>query len=170
MVAKGSVPLPFWSSLPSPLLQALHTSPRGLSSEEARLRLSRHGANRLKPKARSDALALILAQFKSPIILILILAAGLSIFVGESADAIIIITIVAASGLLGFWQERGAARALDRLMALVRIRAKAVRDGQEVDIPIEEIVPGDVAVHTARDTEFGQDPRQSEAQTTRIRF
>src|SRR5512136_332858 len=147
--ADGSSSSAFWSTPPTSLLQNLHTSPQGLSSEEARLRLSRHGANRLKPKARSDTLALLLAQFKSPIILILIFAAGLSIFVGETADAIIIIIIVAASGLLGFWQERGAARAVDRLMALVQIRAKAIRDGQEVDIPTEEIVPGDVVVLAA---------------------
>jgi Mg2+-importing ATPase len=150
--AQGSTSLPFWSTPPIPLLQDLQTSPRGLSSEEALLRLKRHGANRLKSKARTNALALLLAQFKSPIILILIFAAGLSIFVGDSADAIIIIIIVAASGLLGFWQERGAARALDKLMALVQTRAKAIRDGQEVDIPIEEIVPGDVVALAAGDT------------------
>jgi P-type Mg2+ transporter len=150
--ADGSASLPFWSTLPTPLLQNLHTSPQGLSSEEALLRLNRHGANRLNPKARSDALALLLAQFKSPVILILIFAAGLSIFVGESTNAIIIMIIVAVSGLLGFWQERGATRAVDRLLALVQIRARASRDRQAVDVPVEEIVPGDVVALVAGDT------------------
>src|SRR5512136_2363967 len=150
--ADGSSSSAFWSTPPTSLLENLHASPQGLSSEEALLRLNRHGANRLKPKARSDTLALLLAQFKSPIILILVLAEGLSIFVGDSTNAIIIIIIVAVSGLLGFWQERRATRAVERLLALVQIRAKALRDGVEVDIPVEDIVPGDVVALAAGDT------------------
>ena len=70
----------FWS-IPAPeLLRQLQTTPQGLTSDEARQRLARYGSNLLKPKKRSDALSLLLAQFKSPIILILLFAAGLSLF------------------------------------------------------------------------------------------
>jgi len=62
-------PIPFWN-LPAPdLLQELQTTPEGLSEEEAQERLARHGSNLLKPKKRTDALTLLLSQFKSPIIL-----------------------------------------------------------------------------------------------------
>ena len=88
----------------------------------------------------------MLAQFKSPLILILFFAAGLSFFLHDPVDASIILAIVLASGLLGFWQERGAAHALEKLLAIVQTKAVALRDGVAREIPIEEIVPGDVVV------------------------
>ena len=77
-----------------------------------------------------QALSLLLAQFKSPIILILLFAAVLSLFLGEATDALIILAIVLASGLLGFWQEWGAADAMKKLLALVQTKASVLRDGQ----------------------------------------
>jgi len=64
--------LAFWSLSATEMLQQLHASPEGLTGAEARQRLTRYGANLLKPRKRSDALTLLLAQFKSPIILILL--------------------------------------------------------------------------------------------------
>ena len=61
----------------------------------------------IKARRWTQVLSLLIAQFKSPIILILLLAAGLSLFLGEVTDASIILAIVLASGLLGFWQEWG---------------------------------------------------------------
>ena len=98
-----------------------------------------------------QVLPLLMAQFKSPIILILLIAAGLSLFLGEVADASIILAIVLASGLLGFWQEWGAADALKKLLALVQTRATVLRDGQAIDIPTEQVVPGDVVLLRAGD-------------------
>ena len=94
----------------------------------------------------TNALFLLLAQFKSPIILILLFAAVLSLFLGEATDALIILAIVLASGLLGFWQEWGAADALKKLLALVQIKATVLRDGQPVEVPVEQVVPGDVVL------------------------
>ena len=102
------------------------------------------GYNLLKPPKKSDALTLLLGQFKSPIILILIFAAGLSLFLQDSIDALIILTIVLVSGLLGFWQERGAADAVKKLLAIIQIKASVLREGTAKEIPIEEIVPGDI--------------------------
>jgi Mg2+-importing ATPase len=128
------------------IFQRLGSSPSGLPSSEARARLARFGANRLKTKSRAGAFTLLLGQFKSPIILILIGAATLSVFLQQASDAAIILGIVLVSGLLGFWQEYGAANAVEKLRAVVQTKARALRDGAEVLVPLEEIVPGDVVL------------------------
>ena len=143
---------PFWSTPTSELLTELQTTFHGLTSHEARERLARYGSNLLKPKKKSDALTLLLAQFKSPIILILIFAAGLSFFLRDHPDAIIILTIVLVSGFLGFWQEKGAADAVEKLLAMVQIKATALRNGNSEEIAVEEIVPGDIIFLNAGDS------------------
>jgi P-type Mg2+ transporter len=87
------------------MLQQLQTVKEGLTSDEATERLARYGSNLLKPPKRSDVFTLLLTQFKSPLILILFFAIGLSFFLHETVDALIILAIVLVSGLLGFWQE-----------------------------------------------------------------
>ncbi|MDH7500101.1 MAG: magnesium-translocating P-type ATPase [candidate division NC10 bacterium] len=144
-------PPAFWTLPASELLAQLQTSPQGLSSEEATERLSRRGANLLRSPRRTDAWTLFLCQFKSPIILILLFAAGLSLLLRDRTDACIILTIVLLSGLLGFWQEKGAVDAVQRLLAMVRIKAEVLRDGSAREIPLEEVVPGDIVVLNAGD-------------------
>ena len=139
-------PPSFWSLPAAELLAQLQTTPLGISSDEARQRLIRFGSNLLTPRKRSDSLALFLNQFKSPITLILLFAAGLSLFLHEHVDVLIILAIVFISGLLGFWQERGAANAIEKLLAIVQIKAMVLRDGSPIEIPVEEIVPGDVII------------------------
>ncbi len=122
--------LPFWSLAPAELFRQLECSERGLSGDEARARLGRLGANVLRLRRRAGTAALLLAQFTSPIVLILLFAALLAFFLGQHTDALIILTIVVGSGLLGFWQERGAAGAVEALLARVRIKATVMRDGR----------------------------------------
>ena len=145
------LPLTFWSVPVSEMLQKLETTNNGLTSSEATRRLGRYGANLLKPPKRTDVLTLLLAQFKSPIILILFFATGLSFFLHDTTDAVIILSIVLISGLLGFWQERGAASAVQKLLSIVRIKATVLRDNNSVDIPVENIVPGEIVVLRAGD-------------------
>ncbi|HEU0210533.1 MAG TPA: magnesium-translocating P-type ATPase [Candidatus Udaeobacter sp.] len=121
----------------------------GLTSTEARRRLASFGENRITNKQRTGALTLFLAQFKSPIILILIGAATVSLFLQDRSDAALILAIVVASGGLGFWQEYSATNAVARLRALVETKARVLRDGVEVVIPLADVVPGDVAVLSA---------------------
>ncbi len=147
----GDMSQPIWSMTAEEALGSLKASADGLSSAEARQRLATYGANLLKRRERSDVLTLLLGQFKSPIILILIGAALLSAFLGDKVDTIIILAIVLVSALLGFWQERGAAQAVEKLLAIVEVKTKVVRDGQEVEIPVGEVVPGDVVVLDAGD-------------------
>jgi Mg2+-importing ATPase len=133
------------------MLQQLNTTNKGLTGDEARQRLAQHGSNLLKPPKRTDVVTLLLAQFKSPIILMLLFATGLSFFLHDPVDAFIILTIVLVSGLLGFWQERGAANAVEKLLAIVQIKASVLRDGGPKDIPVEEIIPGDIVILGAGD-------------------
>jgi P-type Mg2+ transporter len=141
----------FWSIPAAELLQQLQTTLQGLTNDEARQRFIRYGANLLKPKKRSNTLTLLLSQFKSPLILILIFAVGLSFVVHDPVNAGIILTIVLVSGLLGFWQERGAANAIEKLLSIVQIKAEVLRDGAMREIPVEEIVSGDIVILNAGD-------------------
>src|SRR5258708_12394262 len=138
---------PFWSVSSDELFKQLVPGPaagtiqQGLTSTEAQLRLKRYGANLLKPKKEASTLTLLLSQFKSPIILILLIAAGLSFFLQDAADAIIILVIVFVSGLLSFWQELGAADAVEKLLAPVQIQPTAMRHGTSSKLATEQILP-----------------------------
>jgi Mg2+-importing ATPase len=141
----------FWS-VPTPnVFQRLQTSSKGLTDDEAGKRLKQYGPNLLTPKKRSDTPTLLLAQFKSPVILILIFAGGLSFFLGDHVDAVIILVIILVSSLLGFSQERGANKAVEKLLAIVQTKATVLRDGSQKEIPVEGIVPGDVVILNAGD-------------------
>ena len=139
----------FWSLSAPELLETLSVSPKGLTDRDAAGRLARFGPNLLKPKRRTDTLSLLVSQFSSPIILILVFAACLAFFLEDRTDTVIILSIVLVSGLLGFWQERGATNAVEKLLALVHIRASVLRDGKPVETPFEEVVPGDVVLLSA---------------------
>jgi P-type Mg2+ transporter len=121
----------------------------GLTRVEARSRLAVFGENRIASERRAGALTLLIGQFKSPIILILIGAAIVSLFLQDRTDATLILAIVLASGVLGFWQEYSATDAVAKLRALVETKARVVRDGVEVSIPLADVVPGDVTLLSA---------------------
>jgi P-type Mg2+ transporter len=141
--------LPFWSLPTDRVLEQMHSTILGLSDQESKQRLTKYGTNSLTQKHKSNSLTLLLNQFKSPIILILMFAAGLSIFLRDAADAVIILAIVVISGLLGFWQERGASNAVEKLLALVQVKATVLRQGIEQEIPHENVVPGDIVLLAA---------------------
>jgi P-type Mg2+ transporter len=121
----------------------------GLTGNEAHERLARFGENRIQRERRAGALTLFLGQFKSPIILILIGAAVVSLFLQAHTDASLILSIVLVSGLLGFWQEYNATNAVSKLRALVETKARVLRDGAETLVPLAEVVPGDVTLLSA---------------------
>ena len=141
----------FWSVPAADILGRLRATPAGLAAAEAAERLARYGANVLKPRRDAGVFSLFLAQFKSPLILILIFAAGLALFLVETTNAVIILVIVLLSGVLGFWQERGAANAVKKLLAIVQMKASVIRDGNAVSIPSDEVVPGDIVILEAGD-------------------
>jgi Mg2+-importing ATPase len=139
----------FWSTGVPELLRQLQASPEGLSREEANSRLEQYGPNLLKPPVRSGTLWLLLGQFKSPIVLLLIFAAGLSFFLGDPTDGAIITAIVVVSGVLGFWQEHKAASAVAKLLASVQTKVDVLRGGQSMEVPPEQVVLGDMVLLSA---------------------
>lgn len=147
----NQIPPAFWSISANDMLKILESSKDGLTDNEAKKRLKLYGANRLKPQKRLRTLTLLASQFKSPIILILFFATGLSFFLHDPVDALIILSIILVSGLLGFWQEYGASNAVEKLLSIVQIKATVLRDGSSMEIPIEEIVPGDIVTLSAGD-------------------
>jgi Mg2+-importing ATPase len=141
----------FWNTSVDQQLKQLSSSVQGLSRKEADQRIKHYGANRLNNKKQTGNWRLFLAQFKNSIILILLFATGLSFYLHDRVDAAIILTIVLISGLLGFWQEKGAANAIEKLLAIVQIKANVRRDGKEAEIAVEDLVPGDIILLKAGD-------------------
>lgn len=141
----------FWSSGAGEMLAKLGSSRDGLTTAAAGKARDIYGPNTLKSAKNRSGLLLFLGQFKSPITIILLLAAALSFFLGDKTDATIIITIVLVSTLLGYWQERMAGNAVSRLLSLIRIKASVIRDGQKSEISTEEVVPGDIVTLSAGD-------------------
>jgi len=138
----------YWSCPEEELLRTLSCSREGLSSEEAVRRTKDTGPNTLKAATRSGGFLLFLRQLKSPVTLILVGAAILSFFLGEKTDAFIILTIIFTGAALGYYQERGAARSLSRLLQLVQVEVPVLREGIRRKIPMAEIVPGDIVYLT----------------------
>jgi len=141
----------FWSIPVEKLFVQLQTKIEGLTSQDADKRILQYGDNLLKPKKQNNALTLLLAQFKSPITLILLFAIGLSFFVHDNTNALIILAIVLISGVLGFLQEASAAGAVEKLLSIIKIKAQVLRDGKPVEILIEKVVPGDIVIVNAGD-------------------
>ena len=100
---------------------------------------------------RRRARRLLLSQFTSPIVLILIGATALSMALGEVADATIILAIVLASGAIGFWQEHHANRAIDVLLQRIEVQVEVLRDGTVTSIPLSSVMVGDSVVLNAGD-------------------
>ena len=141
----------FWAYSVDAHFKRLQTSAQGLSSAEAKKRIKCFSANQLRGNKQTSPLRLFLSQFKSSIILLLLFATGLSFFLHDRVDASFILIIVLISGILGFWQEKGAADAVQKLLALVQIKVTVVRDNILSDVAVDEVVPGDIVVLKAGD-------------------
>lgn len=132
-------------------LKELGTSEAGLSQTEVQKRLTENGPNELKKEKRSSPIKMLLAQFSDILIIILLIAIGLSIAIGELIDAIVIIAIVAATAVLGFVEEFRSEKAVEALKKMTAPTATVIRDGKETKIPAREIVPGDIILLYAGD-------------------
>jgi Ca2+-transporting ATPase len=141
--------LPFHTMAPEQVLEVLETSPRGLSDAAAQERLERGGPNELAAGKKISAFRIFLHQFANILILILLGAAAISLALGESLDAWVILVIVLACVVLGFIQEYRAEKAAAALAKLASPVATVIREGRERQIHAREVVPGDVLVlHT----------------------
>jgi Mg2+-importing ATPase len=140
---------PFWSLPEEDLLQQLQSSASGIIISEAQKRLDTYGLNVLQGHKQSTALELFINQFKSPIIILLLIATLISAFLQDWVDAAIILVIVMGSALLSFYQEYGASSAAEKLRAQIRVKADVLREGQVMVVPADEVVPGDVVLLSA---------------------
>ncbi|WP_425090921.1 cation-translocating P-type ATPase [Tropicimonas sp. S265A] len=124
----------------------------GLTTEQAAQLLEKHGPNELPRGAPPSVAGIFIRQFKGLLILILALAAGIALVLGEHIDALAIGMVLLLNALLGFVQEWRAETALEALRAILQPSAVVVRDGQEIMIPSREIVPGDLVLIETGDT------------------
>ena len=134
----------YWSIPEDALVTALNTKTEGLTDDEAAKRLATQGPNALKARKKSNLTDLVLGQFKSPIILILLFATIVSGLLGDWTDSVIILIIVLGSAVLSVVQEYGANSAVEKLLAQVSIKTTILRNGKPVLKPTEEVVPGDI--------------------------
>jgi Mg2+-importing ATPase len=132
-------------------LARLNTSVSGLTSQEVQKRLEIYGHNELAKKKKRTAVVKFLTYFKSPLVIILLLAGFISGFLGEITETLIISTIVLISVVLDFYQESKAEKAAEMLREKVPTTATALRDGAKKEVKLSEIVPGDIVFLSAGD-------------------
>jgi calcium-translocating P-type ATPase len=129
---------------PETVLSQLDTTPDGLSTAEAARRIQAHGPNRLPEPPRDSLLKRFFKHFKDVLIVILIVAAGITALLGHWIDTGVILGVVIINAVIGFVQEGKAEAALAGIRQMLSLRAQARRDGQWQDTHAETLVPGDV--------------------------
>lgn len=123
----------------------------GLSESEAKKRIEKYGNNVLKEKKSRSILTMFLSQFKDFMIIILIIAALISGFLGEVIDMVVIFIVILLNAVLGVFQENKAEKALEALKKMSAPNAKVIRGGKRLNLPSEELVPGDIFLLEAGD-------------------
>ncbi len=144
-------PAAIWSDPLDRLLSRLGTTRAGLGSSDARSRLALYGPNDAAAAKRMPPWLQFLARFRNPLVIILLVASGLSAAAGDVASFVIVVTIVALSMVLDFVQEFRAHSAVDALRRSVAVRAAVRRDDASVSLPVDQLVPGDIVELIAGD-------------------
>lgn len=126
------------------IFDKLNTSPKGLRAEEAEKRLEQYGFNESARKKKSIILFQILSKFASPLVVVLLIIAGFSLFFGETISAVLVMLMAIMSVALSFSQEYRASKEVEKLSEMVRTTSTVYRDGKPTELPIREIVPGDI--------------------------
>ena len=123
-----------------------NTSAEGLKRAEVEERLKYYGLNTLPEQEALSRFKILLHQFKSPLIYILIVAAVVTTLLEEYIDTGVIVAVVILNAIVGFFQEYKAETSLRALKRMVVAKARVIRDGKEEEIPSEELVPGDIVL------------------------
>lgn len=136
---------PFWALSDAETVRTLETDIKGgLAENEAKARLGIFGANIIEKTKEVFWFPVLLNQFKSPLILILAFAGGITFFISHYRDMFFILSAVAVNVALGFYQEFKAEKALEELKTYLKQRARVIRDGVEREIEAADLVPGDI--------------------------
>ena len=141
---------------PQELLTRLESTPEGLSSQEAAARLEKYGPNKLKDAEKPSLLQRFIQQLKDPMLIILIIAAAVSAvtnFISHEsfAEVFIILIVVLLNAVLGVFQESKAEAAIEALQTMTAATCKVLRDGKQVALHSDQLVPGDVVLLEAGD-------------------
>jgi Ca2+-transporting ATPase len=143
---------PAWHSLTAEdTLHLLESSESGLTADEARRRFAVHGPNILERQVGAGPLRIAWRQIDNPLIWVLIGSAGLAVGLGKVTDGAVVLAVVVINTIIGFFQEFRAERAIESLVDMVPETATIVRDGKRDDLPVAELVPGDVIMLASGD-------------------
>jgi Mg2+-importing ATPase len=142
-------PESYWSADADMLVQQLGSTQDGLTVTEATRRLREYGPNQVREHRRLTRTRVLVNQIRNPLLLVLVFAAMASAMTGEWVDAVIVVVIVLATVSIGYAREYHAETAAAALQARVRTRARILRGGHAVNVPTEEVVPGDVVLLSA---------------------
>lgn len=142
---------PWWLTPLADPQAELATDAAGLSSVEARARRARFGPNLFRDHRERPLWLQFLSRFKNPLVILLLVASAISAFTGELTNFVIITVMVLFSVTLDFVQEHRAGKAAESLRQSVSVRARVIRDGQTLEIPVTDVVPGDLVVVSAGD-------------------
>lgn len=118
----------------------------GLTNSEVMNRFDKFGPNSITQERRKSLLIMFLAQFKNPLVIILIIAAFITIILQDYLDSGVILAVVLINALIGFIQEHKAVTAINSLSKLLTVQANVIRDGRSTRIGAEELVPGDLVI------------------------
>ena len=132
-------------------LSALESGVDGLSPAEAALRLKKYGPNEIAQEKKKNVLVRLLDNVKNPLVILLTVLAAVSFATGDMRATIVIMVMVVLGVVLRFYQEMRADDAAAELKAMVAIKSTVVRDGQEMEVPLHNLVPGDVVRLAAGD-------------------
>ncbi|HSI97068.1 MAG TPA: HAD-IC family P-type ATPase, partial [Gaiellaceae bacterium] len=143
---RDELPAAVWAMPAQAVVEALGSDAGGLSEAEAERRFVEHGPNELAEVRRASVPGLLLHQFRSPLIYILLVAAGVTVALEELVDAAVIAAVLVLNAALGFSQEYKAERSMEALRRLASARARVVRDGREREVDARVLVPGDVVL------------------------
>lgn len=138
------IPPNYWTYTSDKMFSEVGSGPNGLGESEARERLRIYGKNSFGSAQKVAGIVLFLRQFANPITIILLFASGLSWFLSDPTDGIIIQCIVFLSSILGYWQEKSASDSLHSLLSMVRLNASTIRDNSESELDSQSLVPGDL--------------------------
>jgi len=136
-----------WCALkPEEALRKLDAAPEGLSPDEARRRLGTHGPNRIGEQKEVHWWRVLLNQFRSPLVYVLLIALAVTLSIGSHADAIVIGAVLVINSVVGFIQEFRAENSVQALMQMIAPKATVRRDNREQQVSAEDVVPGDLVV------------------------
>ncbi|GAB3949602.1 magnesium-translocating P-type ATPase [Spirosoma harenae] len=143
--------MPLSSSSIEQLYRQLQSSPSGLSRNVAANRIRAQQKHLHSESRFRREFKLFIRQFTNPLVLLLVVAVILSAMLGETSDMFIILVILLTTGLLGFWQELNAGRAIEKLRSMIAMKHTVLRDGNTYEVPTQEVVSGDVLLFDAGD-------------------